>query len=217
MSGLREACDEHDLMLVLDEVQCGVARTGKLYAHEHYGITPDIMASAKGIGGGFPLGACLATEKAASGHGDRHARVDLWRQSAGDGRWRSGAGRGGQRRIPGASDRDRRAAARRARADDPQSRPSVRSRPRAGADDGHQDEDRQPRLRRLPSHQGHSDRCRGRQCRARTAAADHRREPYPANSSTDCRRPRPIIRCRTRREPFPRSRRCRGRTGSQRS
>ena len=54
-------------MLVLDEVQCGVARTGTLYAHEQYGITPDIMASAKGIGGGFPLGACLATEKAASG------------------------------------------------------------------------------------------------------------------------------------------------------
>ena len=67
MTGLRKACDEHDLMLVLDEVQCGMARTGKLYAHEHYGITPDIMASAKGIGGGFPLGACLATEKAASG------------------------------------------------------------------------------------------------------------------------------------------------------
>ena len=67
MTGLRKACDEHDLMLVLDEVQCGVARTGALYAHEHYGITPDIMASAKGIGGGFPLGACFATEKAASG------------------------------------------------------------------------------------------------------------------------------------------------------
>ena len=67
LTGLRKACDEHDLMLVLDEVQCGMARTGKLYAHEHYGITPDIMASAKGIGGGFPLGACLATEKAAAG------------------------------------------------------------------------------------------------------------------------------------------------------
>jgi len=67
MSGLRKACDEHDLLLVLDEVQCGMARTGKLYAHEHYEIVPDILASAKGIGGGFPLGACLATEKAASG------------------------------------------------------------------------------------------------------------------------------------------------------
>ncbi|WP_293879744.1 aspartate aminotransferase family protein [Sphingomonas sp.] len=67
LKGLREICDEHGLMLVLDEVQCGVARTGKLYAHEHYGITPDILATAKGIGGGFPLGACLATEEAAKG------------------------------------------------------------------------------------------------------------------------------------------------------
>jgi acetylornithine/N-succinyldiaminopimelate aminotransferase len=67
MHGLRALCDEHDLMLVLDEVQCGVARTGTLYAYEQYGIEPDILASAKGIGGGFPLGACLATEKAASG------------------------------------------------------------------------------------------------------------------------------------------------------
>jgi acetylornithine/N-succinyldiaminopimelate aminotransferase len=67
MRGLRDLCDEHDLMLVLDEVQCGVARTGKFFAHEHYGIEPDILASAKGIGGGFPLGACLATEKAAAG------------------------------------------------------------------------------------------------------------------------------------------------------
>jgi acetylornithine/N-succinyldiaminopimelate aminotransferase len=67
IAGLRQACDEKDLMLVFDEVQCGVARTGYLYAHEYYGVTPDIMASAKGIGGGFPMGACLATEQAASG------------------------------------------------------------------------------------------------------------------------------------------------------
>ena len=67
MQGLRRLCDEHDLMLVLDEVQCGVARSGTMYAHEQYGILPDIMATAKGIGGGFPLGACLATEKAARG------------------------------------------------------------------------------------------------------------------------------------------------------
>jgi len=69
MQGLRAICDEHDLMLVLDEVQCGVARTGTLYAYEQYGIEPDILATAKGIGGGFPLGACLATEKAARGMG----------------------------------------------------------------------------------------------------------------------------------------------------
>ena len=67
IQGLRALCDEHDLMLVLDEVQCGVARTGRLYAYEHYGIEPDILATAKGIGGGFPMGACLATEKAAAG------------------------------------------------------------------------------------------------------------------------------------------------------
>jgi acetylornithine/N-succinyldiaminopimelate aminotransferase len=67
LSGLRAACDEHDLMLVFDEVQCGVARTGTLYAYEQYGLEPDIMASAKGIGGGFPMGACLATEQAAAG------------------------------------------------------------------------------------------------------------------------------------------------------
>lgn len=67
IAGLRAVCDEKDLMLVFDEVQCGVARTGTLYAYEQYGVEPDIMASAKGIGGGFPLGACLATEKAAGG------------------------------------------------------------------------------------------------------------------------------------------------------
>jgi len=67
LQGLRQLADEHDLMLVLDEVQCGYGRCGTFYAHEHYGIDPDILATAKGIGGGFPLGACLATEKAARG------------------------------------------------------------------------------------------------------------------------------------------------------
>lgn len=64
---LRALCDEHGLLLVLDEVQCGVGRTGKLFAYEWAGIEPDIMAVAKGIGGGFPVGACLATEEAAKG------------------------------------------------------------------------------------------------------------------------------------------------------
>jgi len=67
LAGLRALADEHDLMLIFDEVQCGVARTGALYAYEQYGVAPDILATAKGIGGGFPLGACLATEKAARG------------------------------------------------------------------------------------------------------------------------------------------------------
>jgi acetylornithine/N-succinyldiaminopimelate aminotransferase len=64
---LREICDANGILLILDEIQCGVGRTGKLFAHEWAGITPDIMAIAKGIGGGFPLGACLATTRAASG------------------------------------------------------------------------------------------------------------------------------------------------------
>lgn len=67
LKGLRDLCDERGLLLIFDEVQCGVGRTGKLFAHEWAGITPDIMMVAKGIGGGFPLGAVLATEDAASG------------------------------------------------------------------------------------------------------------------------------------------------------
>jgi acetylornithine/N-succinyldiaminopimelate aminotransferase len=67
MQGLRALADEHDLLLALDEVQCGVARSGTLYAYEQYGIAPDVVATAKGLGGGFPIGACLATEKAARG------------------------------------------------------------------------------------------------------------------------------------------------------
>ena len=67
LRALRSLCDEHGLLLLFDEVQCGIGRTGKLFAHEWAGVTPDIMAIAKGIGGGFPLGACLATENAAQG------------------------------------------------------------------------------------------------------------------------------------------------------
>lgn len=67
MRALREICDEKGLLLILDEVQTGVGRTGKLFAYEWAGITPDIMAVAKGIGGGFPFGACLSTAEAASG------------------------------------------------------------------------------------------------------------------------------------------------------
>ena len=67
LKGLRDLCDETGTLLIFDEVQCGVGRTGKLFAHEWAGVTPDIMMVAKGIGGGFPLGAVLATEDAASG------------------------------------------------------------------------------------------------------------------------------------------------------
>jgi acetylornithine/N-succinyldiaminopimelate aminotransferase len=67
LRGLRELCDAHGLLLIFDEVQTGVGRTGKFFAHEWAGVTPDIMAIAKGIGGGFPVGACLATDEAAKG------------------------------------------------------------------------------------------------------------------------------------------------------
>jgi acetylornithine/N-succinyldiaminopimelate aminotransferase len=67
LKGLRDLCDAHGLLLILDEVQCGMGRTGRLFAHEWAGIEPDIVMVAKGIGGGFPLGAVLATENAASG------------------------------------------------------------------------------------------------------------------------------------------------------
>ena len=69
LKGLRDLCDATGALMILDEVQCGMGRTGKLFAHEWAGITPDIMMVAKGIGGGFPLGAVLATENAASGMG----------------------------------------------------------------------------------------------------------------------------------------------------
>ncbi len=67
LKGLRDLCDENGVLLILDEVQCGMGRTGRLFAHEWAGIEPEIMMVAKGIGGGFPLGAVLATENAASG------------------------------------------------------------------------------------------------------------------------------------------------------
>jgi len=67
LRALRETADEFGLLLVFDEIQTGVGRTGRLFAHEWAGVTPDVMPIAKGIGGGFPLGACLATEKAAVG------------------------------------------------------------------------------------------------------------------------------------------------------
>lgn len=67
LSAIRALCDEAGALMVLDEIQCGVGRTGKLFAHEWSGVTPDVMGIAKGVGGGFPIGACLATEAAAAG------------------------------------------------------------------------------------------------------------------------------------------------------
>ena len=67
LRGLRDLCDEHGVLIIFDEVQCGMGRTGKLWAHEWAGMTPDIMAIAKALGGGFPIGACLSTAEAAKG------------------------------------------------------------------------------------------------------------------------------------------------------
>ena len=67
LRALRRLCDEHGLLLVFDEVQTGVGRTGQLFAYQQSGVSPDIMALAKALGGGFPLGACLATAEAAKG------------------------------------------------------------------------------------------------------------------------------------------------------
>jgi len=67
MRGVRDLCNRHDLLFVLDEIQCGIGRTGRFLAHEHFGVAPDVVAVAKALGAGFPLGACLATERAAVG------------------------------------------------------------------------------------------------------------------------------------------------------
>lgn len=67
LRGLRKLCDEHNLLLIFDEVQCGMGRTGKLFAFQNYGVAPDILTLAKALGGGFPIGAMLANKKAAAG------------------------------------------------------------------------------------------------------------------------------------------------------
>jgi len=67
LKALRELCDQHGLLLMFDEVQTGMGRTGELFCYQRTGVTPDVMALAKALGGGFPVGACLATREAAKG------------------------------------------------------------------------------------------------------------------------------------------------------
>ena len=83
MKQVRALCDEKDILLILDEIQCGVGRTGTMYAWQRYGVKPDIMTSAKAIGCGVPVGAFMMTEKVAQQSlGKRRPRNDLRRQSA---------------------------------------------------------------------------------------------------------------------------------------
>ena len=79
LKGLRKLCDEHGILLILDEVQCGIGRTGKLFAHEWAGILPDIIMVAKGIGGGFPLGRSFGDTRSFFGHDCWYSWFDLWR------------------------------------------------------------------------------------------------------------------------------------------
>ena len=170
--GLRGLADEHDLMLIFDEVQCGVARTGTMFAYEQYGIEPDIMASAKGIGGGFPMGACLATEQAARGmvigtHGSTYGGNPLaWRRA-----------RRCSMSSPTRISSPRSAKGERLRGGLEQfigNYPSVRA-SAAGADARPQDEVGKPRVRRPFARPRPADGRRRRQRRAGDAAAGDRR------------------------------------------
>ncbi len=189
LKGLRQLCDEHGLLLVFDEVQCGVGRTGKLFAYEWSGVEPDIMAVAKGIGGGFPLGACLATEEAGEGHDARHARHDLRRQPA-----RHGGRQRGARRHPGAGLPAARAGHRAAAA--PGARPHRRQpsrRHRGGARHRADARPQEPRRQQGPrlgaARRAHADGRRRRQRRAAPAAADHRARPKWTRRSTSSTAP----------------------------
>jgi acetylornithine/N-succinyldiaminopimelate aminotransferase len=97
-AGLRRLCDEHDWLLMLDEVQCGIGRTGKWFAHQWAGIVPDVMPLAKGLGSGVPIGAIVAGPRASAGAGPGQPRHHLRRQPAGHARRRRDAAHHGRRR-----------------------------------------------------------------------------------------------------------------------
>ncbi len=100
LAGLRELCDRHGALLVIDEIQTGVARTGTMYAHQHDGVVPDIMTLAKGLGGGIPIGAALYREHCAALL-KPPAWHHVWRQPPGLRRRTDRAGRGRPARFPG--------------------------------------------------------------------------------------------------------------------
>ncbi|MEJ0041691.1 MAG: aspartate aminotransferase family protein [Rhizomicrobium sp.] len=150
LRALRKLCDERGLLLIFDEIQCGVGRTGKFFAYEWIGVRPDIMCVAKGIGGGFPLGACLATAEAGQGHDGRQPRLDLWRQSARHGGRLGSHRHGAGARIPGACAEDRRLYAPAARRPDRAASRRVRGIARPGPDAGPEAARAQHRIRHPP-------------------------------------------------------------------
>ena len=83
LTGIRNMCDEKDMLLILDEVQCGMGRTGQMFAWQHYGVKPDVMAAAKALGNGVPIGAFLACGKAATAMVPGRSWQHLWRKSIG--------------------------------------------------------------------------------------------------------------------------------------
>ena len=97
---LRPLCDEHGLLLAFDEVQTGIGRLGEMFGYQKIGVTPDVMALAKGLGAGFPIGAVPRHRRGRQGHDARHPRLDLRRQSAGGGGRQRGARRGDQAGLP---------------------------------------------------------------------------------------------------------------------
>ena len=129
---LRAVCDEYGLILGMDEVQSGMGRTGKLFAHEWAGITPDVMSAAKGIGGGFPLGAVLAREEFAKALKPGTHGTHLRRQSAGVRGRQRGAGHHPGAGLPGGGRAQGPPAARRTGRDRPRISAGLRGRARHG-------------------------------------------------------------------------------------
>ena len=176
---LRKLCDERGLLLIFDEIQTGVGRTGKFFAYEWSDVKPDIMAIAKGIGGGYPMGACLATAEAAKGmtmgtHGTTFGGNPL------------GMAVGNKVLdivlAPGFLEHVRHVAnyfRQQLGAADRRTSGRVRRTARRRPDAGPQDESAEHRVRGAPARARHAGGRRGRQCRAPAAAADRRRNAYP--------------------------------------
>ena len=94
LEAARAACDEHGALLICDEIQCGLGRTGALWGFEHAGIEPDVMTLAKGLGGGLPIGACVASPEVVRRAAAGRPRLDLRRRAGGRGGRQRRAGRG---------------------------------------------------------------------------------------------------------------------------